>query len=963
VDNILKDRLLFVCSFFTIFLLDSMKPLFLRALFVVALALGFTAFPMLAQVQVNPPFPTTEDTVTVTYDATQGTGGLRGVMPVYAHTGVITNRSTSMSDWRFVVAQWGTDNPKVRMTPIGNDQHTLRFHIRSYYGVPDADTVRNLAFVFRNANGSAEGKGAGGTDIFYPVYPAGTFIARILSPAGGTTFYRIGDTLRFRAASSLASTLTLTDGTAQLAQTSGRELTFNYVVPASAAGVSRTIRLTATQGGQTQQDSLSFFVRGETPVAPLPSGVQDGINQVDSTTVVLVLFAPNKQFIYAVGDFNNWQPTGSGLMNRTPDGQRYWIRISGLTPRREYGFQYIIDGSTRTTDPYVEKILDPFNDPEVVRENRYPNLLAYPTGRTTGMVGVLSTPRQPYAWRANNFRRPAVKDLVVYEMLFRDFTNRRTFRAAMDSLQYLKRLGVNCIEVMPVSEFDGNLSWGYNPAFYCAVDKYYGTENDLREFVDSAHALGIAVVFDVVFNHATGSCPLYQLYPASENPYFNVVARHPFNVFNDFNHEFVGTQQFMDRVLRFWTERFRADGFRFDLSKGFTQVNSGTNVGLWSARDTSRIRLLKRMYDVVRQYDRTSYLILEHFADNSEERELADYGFMFWGNHVFTYNEATMGYNGNSNFNGIYHRQRGWQQPHLLGYMESHDEERLMFKNIQFGNRTDTYNTRDTATALERMKLAANFFFTIPGPKMIWQFGELGYDYSINWPSLTERDRLTIKPTRWDYFADSRRRALYGVYSELAKLKVEQPVFSSDNVTLALGGALKRIAISDPSNTVMILGNFDVAPQAITPAFQRTGTWHEFWTRSTLNVSDVNAPIMLRPGEFRLYSTTPFPAPPQGLVATSVREEQSASTLGMTSAYPNPASDAAEIRFSLEKTARVSVKIYDAAGREIATVADETMNAGEQRVVWMTGNANGVYFYRIFAGTAAPQSGKIVVLR
>lgn len=945
-----------------------MRPRVLRALCIVACAVSFAIAPLAAQVQVNPPFPTTEDSITVTYDATQGTGGLRGVAPVYAHTGVVTNRSTSNSDWKFVVAAWGTDNPKVKMTPLGNNLHSLSFQIRNYYGVPTTDTVRQLAFVFRNVNGSQEGKGVGGTDIFYPVYPAGTFIAKILTPSAGTSFYRAGDTLRFRAATSLASTLTLTDGTTPLTQTSGRELNFTYVVPSSAAGTSRTIRFTAVQGGQTLADSLTFFVRGETPVAELPSGVQDGINIIDSTTIVLVLFAPNKQFIYTVGDFNNWQPSGSGLMNRTPDGQRYWIRLSGLTPRREYGFQYIIDGANRTTDPYVEKILDPFNDGQIISENRYPNLLPYPTGKTTGMVGVLKTPRDVYPWRVNNFRRPAVKDLVVYELLVRDFTDRRTFRAAMDSLQYLKRLGVNCIELMPVTEFDGNQSWGYNPAFYCAVDKYYGTENDLRTFIDSAHALGIAIVFDVVFNHATGSCPLYQLYSAAENPYFNVVARHPFNVFNDFNHEYIGTQQFMDQVLRFWVERFRADGFRFDLSKGFTQVNSGTNVALWGARDTSRIRLLKRMYDAVRKYDQSAYLILEHFADNSEETELANYGLMFWGNSVFNYNEATMGYNGNSNFGSVYFRQRGWQQPNLLGYMESHDEERLMFKNLQFGNRTDTYTTRDTATALERMKMAAAFFFTIPGPKMIWQFGELGYDYSINWPSLNDRDRLTIKPARWDYYADPSRRALYNVYAELTKLKVQQPVFSSDSVTLSLSGALKRIQITGTNNTVTILGNFDVAPQAITPNFQLTGLWNEFWTRRTLNVTDVSAPIMLRPGEFRIYSTTPFPAPPTGLL-TGTRDEQFVSNQSTPSAYPNPASDAAEIRFSLEKAAFVNVKIYDASGKEIATIADQTLNAGEQRIVWLTQNArgvpvaNGIYFYRIFTNTSTPQSGKIVILR
>jgi 1,4-alpha-glucan branching enzyme len=953
-----------------------MKRLFsLSRLF--AFAVGCVVFvaaasPRLrAQIQVNPPFPSDNDTVTVTFDASQGTGGLVGVSPVFAHTGVITNRSLSASDWKFVVAQWGTDNPKVRMTPLGNNLHSLQFHIRSYYGVPASDTIKQMAFVFRNANGTQEGKAAGGADIFYPVYPAGAFVARILSPSGGSTFYGAGDTLHIRAASSLNATLVLLDGETELARAAGgKELTFSYVVPASAAGAGKTLRFQATQGGQTLNDSLTFFVRGAPAVVALPEGVQDGITTVNDSTVILTLFAPNKQYVYVVGDFNDWLPSASGLMNRTPDGNRYWIRLTGLTPRREYGFQYIVDGSIRTTDPYAEKILDPFNDPEVIRENRYPNLAPpYPTGKTTGMVGVFQTPRPEYRWRVNNFRRPAAKDIVAYELLIRDFTNRRTFRAALDSLQYLKRLGVNCIELMPIMEFDGNQSWGYNPAFFCAVDKYYGTEDHLREFIDSAHALGMAVVLDMVLNHATGSCPLYQLYPAAENPYFNVVARHPFNVFNDFNHEFAGTQLFVDRVLRFWIERYRFDGYRFDLSKGFTQFNSGNNVGLWSARDTSRIRLLKRIYDVVRTYDQTAYMILEHFADNSEETELANYGFMLWGNMTYAYNEATMGWNANSNFSGISYRQRGWQFPHLFGYMESHDEERLMYKNIRFGNRFGDYSTRDTATALERMKMAAAFFFTIPGPKMIWQFGEIGYDYSINWPSFTERDRLTIKPARWDYYDEPRRRALFNVYAELIKLKLQQPVFSTENFTLSLSGALKRIHLNDASNPVTIIGNFDVQPQAITPNFQSGGSWHEFFTRRTLEVADVNAPIMLRPGEFRLYSKAPFPAPPTGLLTSARADDPAVSTLGFSAAYPNPASDAAEIRFALPRAGNAGVKIYDARGVEIATIADRAMSAGEQSVVWTAMNASGApapagaYFYRIFLEGLPVGGGKITLVK
>jgi 1,4-alpha-glucan branching enzyme len=949
--------------------------------------------------RVSPPFPTADDTVTVVYDATQGTGGLRDFVPVYAHTGVITNLSRTSSDWRYVVAQWGTDNPKVRMTPLGNNLHSLRFHIRSFYAVPQSEEIRQLAFVFRSASGDREGKAAGGADIFYPVYAADAFVARILAPTiAGTAFYQAGDTIRIQAAASAASTLVLSDGSVQLAQVSnGREISVNYIVPPSAAGTIRTIRFSATRTlagtpSETRTDSLSFFVRSTTPIAPLPSGaatggvtLQDGINYINDSTVVLVLFAPNKDFAYVVGDFNNWQPTGSGLMSRTPDGQRFWIRLTGLVPRREYGFQYLIDGNVRTTDPYVEKVLDPFNDPEIIRENRYPNLLPYPTGKTTGMVGVLQTAQQPYNWRVQSFQRPRPEDLVIYELLVRDFSNRRTFRNVIDSLQYLKRLGVNCIELMPVMEFDGNLSWGYNPAFFCAVDKYYGTENDLRELIDSAHALGMAVVLDMVLNHATGSCPLFQLYPLAENPYFNAVATHPFNVFNDFNHEFIGTQIFVDRVNRFWLERFKFDGFRFDLSKGFTQVRSGSNVSLWSARDTSRIRLLKRMADVIWRFDPTAYVILEHFADNSEERELADYGMMLWGNANYNYNEATMGWHSNpqqSDFGHILAQRRGWTRPLLVGYMESHDEERLMFKNIQFANQSafnvaamTGYNPRDTTTALERMKMATTFFYTIPGPKLLWQFGELGYDYSINYPTGREDSRLALKPVRWDYYADPRRRSLYDLTAALTRLKTTQEVFRTTNVTQSLAGALKRLHLSSSTNSVTIIGNFGVEPAAIAPHFQRAGVWHEFFTRRMLTVRDTAAPIMLRPGEFALYSTTPFPAPPANLV-TSVQTSSLQTTLTITQppqmssyAIPNPTSSSAEIVYTLSEAATVTVSVVNTLGEEVAILLHQQPQvAGEHRVWWSSAISNnayhtlptGMYFYRIVAYSARDTVGPTV---
>src|SRR5690606_2322308 len=106
--------------------------------------------------------------------------------------------------------------------------------------------------------------------------------------------------------------------------------------------------------------------------------------------------------------------------------------------------------------------------------------------------------------------------------------------------------------------------------------------------------------------------------PAANSPFFNQQATHPFSVFFDFNHESEATKALVERVNRHWIEEYNIDGYRFDLSKGFTQKNSGDNVGAWSAYDASRVAIWKRIYNEIRSYDESAYVILEHFADNQE---------------------------------------------------------------------------------------------------------------------------------------------------------------------------------------------------------------------------------------------------------------------------------------------------------------------------------------------------------
>ncbi|MBX2899882.1 MAG: alpha-amylase [Cyclobacteriaceae bacterium] len=689
--------------------------------------------------------------------------------------------------------------------------------------------------------------------------------------------------------------------------------TLTYTVPATPADAVVKIIATAVTGGATHQVEFQYVVKQNSPVVARPAGIIAGINyNADPSKVTLCFWAPAKSTVYLLGDFSNWDVKSENLMNR--DGEFFWKELTGLTPGLEYGFQYWLEGTLRIADPFADKILDP--DDQYIPAASYPNLKTYPSKALSSQwyenrISVFQTNQTPYAWQVTNFVKPKKESLVVYEVLLRDFfgAGNRNYQSLIDTLSYLKRLGVNAIELMPVMEFNGNESWGYNPAFMFAPDKFYGTKNKLKELVDKCHQNGIAVIFDIAMNHQDlPNAFLMQDFnfatskPNPTNRWFNVNATHPFNVFFDMNHESPYTKKYLDTVNYYWLNEFKIDGYRFDLTKGFTQTNNPTDVSAWSAYDASRIAILKRMADKIWQHNPTAYVIFEHLGVNLEEKEMAEYkanegkGIMFWGKMTDQYNQNTMGYGSGSDLSGIYHGIRGWSVPHVLGYMESHDEERLMYKNLQFGNSSAGYNVKTPAVALKRMEAASTLFYTIPGPKMLWQFGELGFDYSINRcenGTINNDCRLSIKPTAWEYYNDFSRNRLFNVTANLIKLKKAANVFQNGEVTFAADNLIKAVIIRNKNFTTtpadstqmsaVIVANFDVTTKTYNLTFPHTGTWYEYFTGSAITVAGGTHSLNLKAGEYNLFTNTPLVSP----VITGL-ESSKAVTLQL---YPNPVTD------------------------------------------------------------------------
>jgi 1,4-alpha-glucan branching enzyme len=921
----------------------------------------------------TPAFPTIDDSVTITFNAGQGNATLSGVAPVFAHTGIINRFSTDATDWEHQLSEWlsGYDSLIV-MTPLGGNLHQLKFKPRSYYGISNSEKARAMAFVFRNEIGTLAGKNADGSDIYVPLFASTNFSALFGAPIERDPIIALGQNLPIRILSNEPALITLYNDGLPIAQSSGLVTDFTSGFTANAYGKYK-LSYTADNGSTVITDTLACIVQPPITIQNAPGGTRDGINYLNDSTVILQLLAPRKDYVYVIGDFNGWQMEPGFLMKKSTDGERHWIQLNGLTPGREYRFQYFVDHMVKVGDPFAEKVLDQFND-NGVSPSVYPNLIPYPSAFTTELVTVLQTAKPAYNWQATNFLRPDVRDLVVYELLVRDFVTKHDYQTVMDSLDYLQRLGINAIEIMPINEFDGNNAWGYGPAYYFAPDKYYGTETALKAFIDECHVRGIAVIVDVVFNHSFGQSPMVRLYQdrttglaAPDNPWYNVTGPHPLGLGYDFNHASGYTQAFVDSVISYWTQEYKADGFRFDLSKGFTQTYT-SSIGDWSNRDQSRIDILKRLYNRYRQYNGGGYLILEHFAANDEETELAGHGFMFWGNASEAYAQAAMGYEQNSDFSfGISHQARGWPFHNLMGFAESHDEERLMYDCLEYGNTANpSHDIRDTTIALKRMALVAAFWATVPGPKMMWQFQELGFDYSINYDC-----RTCPKPVRWDYVGDQRRQYLMKVYAALIRLKIQNPgTFGSSSFDISAWGKQKQIHVNANMNAT-IIGNFDVYFQDVYTGFQHTGRWYEYITGDSINVTDVNMLIQMGPGEFKVFTDQRQPKPDLSfdpvVVPIGVAPPLPQNTL-LLQAYPNPSTGATSFGFTLPKAAEVELTIADGQGKVLRTVRLGRLAAGAHTYTWdgldTQGQAlpAGMYVYRVQAGEAKA-SGRLSLVR
>ncbi|WP_299667711.1 alpha-amylase family glycosyl hydrolase [uncultured Polaribacter sp.] len=830
---------------------------------------------------------------------------------------------------------WTNSSEAQKMTKVNNSTFSITFTPTTFY---NRTNMGRIGMLVKAKDGTGDKKTQDN------LFEVGKFQVILNTPSTNTSIVNAGDNLTIAATATLPSNFNLKANGTTIDQKSNI-ITYNF----SPTLLENTnFVLEATNNGTTINKEFTAIVKPTVVEAAVPAGMKDGINlnPSDNTKATLVIYAPMKEFVHLIGDFNNWTINNNYVLKK--DGDRFWIELTGLTPKTNHLYQYLINGELRVADPYATIVLSEYDD-QYIDATTYPDLASYPTGKTNHAVTLLRTGDDPYNWQITNFTKPQKTDLVIYELLIRDFDALHSFDAVKARLDYLQNLGINAIEFMPLNEFDGNESWGYNPSFHMALDKYYGSKTAFKQLIDECHKRGIAVILDVVYNHASGQNPFYRMYntdnggysgqASTNSPFFNATATHSYSVYNDFNHSKQVTQDYVKRTAQYWLEEFKIDGFRWDLTKGFTQNCSDGNESCTNSYQQDRVDILKKYADYQWEIDADSYVIFEHLGTNSEETQWVNYrlnegkGIMLWGKHNGNYSEATMGFHdgGKSDFSWISYKNRNWSVPANVSYMESHDEERLMYKNLEFGNSNASYNVKNLATALDRVELAGAFYFTIPGPKMIWQFGELGYDVGIN-----ENGRTGNKPIRWDYFEEANRRDVYKTYSKLIELKLKYEIFKTSNFTLDVANTngLKKIHLTNSSapeiQNIVVLGNFGITTQNINPSFQQIGIWYDVLDENSSRiVTDTQATISLAPGEFKIFGNQP--------ATLSIDDVVLEDTI--INIYPNPTSSF----FSVSKEV-LEVRICDITGKQVKKYTKENIDTNQ---FYIAGLNHGIYFVKI----------------
>ncbi len=665
--------------------------------------------------------------------------------------------------------------------------------------------------------------------------------------------------------------------------------------------------------------------------SPMPDGIDLGPTWINNS-MFLAVYAPSQPVMRVVvnSSENTSEEPEALTMYKDPNIQdTWWIELE--LPNGEYEYEYLLINGNRIADPFSRRLTN---------------------GKTRIEIGPggIST-ADDFIWGSNDYVRPSLDTLIIYELHVDDFSaqgnGQGTFLDVIERLDHLKIAGINAIELLPITEFPGTHSWGYDPQLMSAVEENYGTPEEFMRLVDEAHSRGIAVIIDLVWNHIKSTSPIWEIQPDYDlNPYIKLhtdlnpnEAEGSWGML-DWDHFNPSTIDYINRVNKIWVDEYRVDGFRFDAMYmiGWDMQQQEYGIPAWST--------------ALRDHDPTVYQIAEHLPSNPwliENTNLSS------GWHDSFHDRLLNDVHGQSlstmsimrQIVGL-HEYSDWGDPYnirtqAVKYMVSHDEQSILQEMV-------TFNSYSIEEARSRDKFYATILFTSLGIPMLFQgqeFGlQTGWDDDDNNGNYDD-EKLQYRPVDWSLLDTDIGQSHLEHYSKLTRLRKSNPAFYEGTFYDLYRYTSQKVIVygykdESPNNNddqVVVVANFSSLERTIENVpFLSSGTWHDVLSPANVIIVD----------EDNYYNEYSIPA--KSAIVFTNRDYQLAipssnksvpDQFEIAECYPNPFNGKLNIRYNIKNASNIHATIYDLSGKVIKSFKSEQKYPGQHQLIWDTKNNNG----------------------
>jgi 1,4-alpha-glucan branching enzyme len=524
------------------------------------------------------------------------------------------------------------------------------------------------------------------------------------------------------------------------------------------------------------------------------------------------LWAPYNKGAALVGSFSNWEEIP---MKKGKDG---FFRTKVELKDGLYSYKFKVQSKSwffepdqwvEVNDPYATDIDDATQNCNV---------------RIKDGERIVDT----YVWKNDDKPLPADHELVIYELHVGDFSGgeddpyaRGKYKHVIEKLDYLVELGINCIELMPVKEYPGDHSWGYNPRYFFATESSYGTTEELKALIDECHGRGIRVLMDGIYNHSESESPLTQI---DHDYWYHHSPKDPDNNWGpEFNYEFYDekfetypARRFIGDVVRFWIEEYHTDGIRYDAARQLGNYDFMH----WIVQETKKTAGMKPFYNIA-----------EHIPQDPAITNADGPMDGAWHENFYS---AMIDHLCNEQFDlerlksALDAKREGYLgATNVVNYLTNHDHNHLMY---ELGERGIL-----EAAAFKRAKLGAALLMTAMGVPMIW----MGEEFAEYKPKAPEQNKID-----WTLLENDKNRSLHDYYRGLIFLRKNNHALYTENIEFFHEQADDRVLAytrwNDEGSRVVVIANLsgNYLKDYTIPHMPADGTWHEWGGNYDVEVSN-----------------------------------------------------------------------------------------------------------------------------